>query len=264
MEQNGIFNMDEKAYRSLNRLNYSSMSHILKSPSHYLSSLSEPRTESKAMTFGSATHKMILEPNRFHDEYLVQTVDGRTIAGKKFMLEAEMIHKKKVISDDDFSRIKRMSQKILSHDIASKLLTGGEAESVLLFELRASNGNIVKCKAKVDYLLSGMVIDLKTTSDASVAAFSKSLENFNYFLQGAFYSMGIECLTGNRPEFYFVAIESESPFALNVIKLSENHYSLGYSKVMQCVDIYEEMLRTNRFPGYPEVINESIFSKWLK
>ncbi len=263
MDQPGFFNMEDRAYRALPRLNYSSIASLLKSPAHYIAKISESPASTKQMNFGSAFHSYTLEPEKFKSEYMIKTLDARTVAGKKALFEAEAL-KQKIISDEDFHRIKRMDAKIKAHSIASKLLTGGEAESVLLFDLNASNGNLVKCKSKVDYMFSETLIDLKTTTDASVNGFTKSIENFNYFVQGSFYSHGMEKLTGKRPDFIFVAIESEPPYSVNVIKLSENHYTVGYRNVYEAVDVYEECTRTNTYPSYPEIVYESVMSKWLK
>ncbi len=264
MEQNGIFNMDEKAYRSLNRLNYSSMKHLLKSPAHYLASLSAPPESSKAMDFGSGFHCMCLEPEQFNARYVVADCDRRTIKGKQLALEIEMVQKKKIVSLDDYDRMKKMANNIKKHGVAGKLLSGGEAESVLLFDLQASNENTVKCKAKVDYMFGDVLVDVKTTQDASTESFSKTLENFGYFMQGSFYSRGVEILSGKKPDFIFIAVESEAPYGVNVIRLSDNHYSVGYRKMHEAIDIYDRATVLNEFPCYPEMINDSIMSKWLK
>ncbi len=259
----GIYNMTEAEYRPLPGLNQSSIPHILKSGAHYLANLSEPRS-TEALEFGNAFHMYVLEPEKFKAKYVVKSLDGRTIKGKqeKLVLQASNM---KLISKEDFYCIKKMDDNIKKHSIASKLLVGGYTEQVLRFKLRASNGNEVECKAKLDYLLSETILDLKNSRDSvDEASFSRTIEKWNYLIQGAFYCHGIETLTGRRPDFIFIAVEDVAPFAVTVVKLSEDHYTIGYQKVYEAVDIYEECVRTNIWPSYPEKVYESRLSKWLR
>ncbi len=259
----GIYNMTEAEYRPLPFLNASSIPYLLQSARHYLSMLETPRTQTKAMAFGSCFHEFCLEPDKFKENYVVKDLDMRTSKAKTEMLVLQASNKK-VIGEDDFYKIKRMASNIKKHSVASKILIDGFAEQVMLFNLEASNGNKVNCKSKVDYLRDGMVIDLKTTQKSDVNSFSKSIEGFGYYLQAVLYSLGYEKLRGTRPDFIFIAVESESPYEVSVIKLSEEHYSIGYNHLFKAIDVFEKATRTNEFPGYPEVVYDSKISKWFK
>ncbi len=261
----GIFKLDDKIYRNIpSMLNASAIPSLLQSPSHYLANLTKPRAPTKEMAFGSAFHAYVLEPDKFQEEFMVKTIDGRTVAGKKFLLENEMIHKKTIISEEDFERIRYMDANIKKHDIAIRMLVGGHAEQVVLYKLKASNGNDIWCKSKIDYLGNDVMIDLKTTKSADIDSFSKSIENYSYYIQAAMYSHSIEALGQDRPKFYFIAVESEAPFAVSVIELSDEHYTLGYKKLYEAVDIFEKCLRENHYPAYPQTIQKSRMSKWLR
>ncbi len=261
--KDGIFTLSEAYYRPLPGLNQSSIPHLLKSGAHYLANLSEPKSTA-ALDFGNAFHTYVLEPKKFANEYVVEKIDGRTNKGKLRKLEIEASNLK-TIDNEDFYCIKKMDENIKKHLIASKLLVDGYTEKVIKFKLRASNGNTVNCKAKIDYLLSGGIIDLKNSRDSvDITSFSRTIEKWNYHIQGSFYSHGIETLSGSRPDFIFIAVEDVAPFAVNVIKLSDDHYFMGYTQVYKAVDIYEKCVRENKWPAYPEVVHESKISKWLK
>lgn len=260
----GVFSISEDVYRPMSMLNASSIPYLIQSPAHYIANLSQPRAQTKEMAFGSAFHCYILEPEMFNNRFVVKTIDGRTNKGKQDLLEIEFVQKKKIISEEDFERIKYMDANIKKHSIAPKLLINGKAEQVLMFKLKASNGNMIECKAKLDYMFLQTIIDLKTTKKADNESFSKSIENYNYHIQGAFYSRGVEVLTGERPDFIFIAVESEPPFSVSVIKLSDAHYTVGYSKVYEAVDLYERCMRENTWPSYSEKVYESRMSKWLR
>ncbi len=260
----GIYDMSDREYRAIpNMLNASSIPHLLQSPAHYLSNLTRPRESTKEMNFGSAVHLKILEPEKFNEQFVVKNIDLRTIKGKKDRDEIELVHKKKAISEEDFERIKYMEANIRRHEIASQMLTGGHSEQVIIFKLQASNGTEVACKAKVDYVGNNILVDLKTTKNAEPNSFNDSIGKYSYEIQGAFYSHAIEMLGQIRPQFYFVAVESEPPFAVSVIRLSESDYSKGHIKIYRAVNIFEECLRLNTWPSYEAKIYESKTRPWV-
>lgn len=259
----GLFELTEELYRPMSMLNYSSIPYLLQSPAHYIAMLEGPRAQTKEMSFGSAFHSYVLEPESFANQFVVKNIDARTTKGKMELA----IHEEarlKVISEEDFERVKRMNQRIKSHSVANKLLQNGKAEQTMMFKLKASNGNDVQCKAKLDYSLDKLIIDLKSTKRADETNFSKSIENYNYHIQGAFYKHGLETLSGLDTDFIFIAVESEPPYSVSVIKLSDDHYAIGYKKVYQAVDIYEKAMRENKWPDYEEKVYESRISKWLR
>ncbi len=261
--QQGIYSMTEAEYRPLPGLNQSSIPHLLKSGAHYLANLAKPRSPTKEQALGTGFHALVLEPERFKKDFVVKSVDGRTVSGKKFLLENEMIHKKTIISEEDFEKITAMEANVRRHEIAGPKLTSGFSEQAILFELKASNGNVVKCKAKVDWMADGVMIDLKTTKNAEPDAFNDSIGKYSYEIQGAFYSHAIEALGYDRPNFYFIAVESEAPFAVSVIRLSDSDYAKGYAKLYRAVNLYEECSRLGKWPSYESKVFESKTRPWI-
>ena len=57
-------------YFEIKRMSNSKMSYFKQSPMHYLFAMENPDKESAAMTFGSAYHAAVLEPEIFENDYV--------------------------------------------------------------------------------------------------------------------------------------------------------------------------------------------------
>lgn len=79
-------------------------------------------------------------------------------------------------------------------------------ERVVLFEYGGH-----WCKAKIDSLYTDLIVDLKTTRHLTPSAFEKSVYEYGYLYQAAFYTAAIEALTGERRPFVFEAVCSKEP-----------------------------------------------------
>ncbi len=101
-----------------------------------------------------------------------------------------------------------MSKALLDCAPAKKLLSAaGKAEQSYFWTDKETG---LGCKCRPDYMFDdgSTIVDLKTTTDASLKGFSRSVCNFRYHVQAGFYLHGIEQSTGVRPDrFIFVAIE---------------------------------------------------------
>ncbi len=250
----GFFDISESDYRAAPFINKSGLDQIAKSPGHYQWSLKNQKPKTPAMGFGTAFHSYVLETHLFEKTYMI--IEDCSKASK-FYKELELEAKasdKLILFESDFERISAMACNLLTHERAKELMKSSKSEQVMFFKLRASNGNEVLCKAKLDCIKHGVISDIKTTSNASKNEFIRSIHSYKYHIQDALYCRGAEALTGEVHEFYFLAVESEAPFGVNVFKLGEASKNLAYSELYRCIDRYEESLRENHWPYYPQEI----------
>jgi hypothetical protein len=110
-----------------------------------------------------------------------------------------------------------MGRTVLRHPAAAMLLgLPGKAETTHMWT-DASTG--LECKCRPDWLTDdgSIVVDLKTTKDASPRGFKQSVANYRYHVQAAWYLHGLEQATGKRPDqFIFICVESTAPYAVAV------------------------------------------------
>lgn len=230
-----------------------------------LHALSEERKESAAFDLGSAVHCATLEPEKFDSQFIVSPkYDRRTKEGKA-MAEAFEIHAngKTVLSEDQIEVVRGTLSAIKEHDIAIGMLSGGEAE-YSYYTTCPITGLSLKCRP--DYFNKNALIDLKTCQDASVDGFTKACMNFGYFLQGAYYLDVFNMANGTSlTEFYFVAVETNKPYAVNTFLLGEAEIALGRQQYQKALRQYAEFLKNPsniKDFGYERKINEIVFPDW--
>jgi len=251
--------MSHEEYNNIVALNYSGCKALLRSPGHYKAWLTEDKKDSPAMQLGRVVHIAALQPEVLFDRVAVlPQMDRRTKEGKA-AYEAAMASVKEgqeVVSQDLFDDAMKITTaareaiKTLNYDIC-------EAEQTFVKEW-----GVVKIKGRVDLLAwdsnnETFVIDLKTTQDASPAAFARDVVNFKYHLQAAWYMR----LTGAK-KFVIVAQEKEAPYANRIYTLDEAAIAEGNRLMDEGIALYTQCVTFDSWPSYPK--DQSVLSlpKW--
>lgn len=140
--------------------------------------------------------------------------------------------------------------------------------------------------------------DLKTTEDASPEGFAKSIANWRYDVQHAYYIDGTrlaleqgKCnppqegkaelsvywtdpVTGVlcrcRPDFWrgypkhfaFIAVEKKPPYAVGVYVLDSEGVEIGRAQYQHDLRVYAECVRTGEWPGYGDKIQTISLPAW--
>lgn len=228
---------------------------INKSPLHFKNHM-EHRDEisSKALTFGAAAHKWILEPDMFGEEFaLAPDVNRRTKAGKEEWDAFETICISKglsIISDDDFDKIGYMAAALQENPLAWQLLQGEhEREFYWTDDLTRE-----KCKCKVDCLTEyngkPYIVDYKTTDSCEDGHFERSARKYGYQFQAGMYCEGVFQNTLDEHGFAFVAQEKTEPYAVRVYVCDPEWIKRGYDKYRELIGIYHECKQTGNWYGY--------------
>lgn len=211
-----------------------------KSPLHAVTD----RERTNAMEFGTAAHCAVLEPQHFVSRFVRGPEDRRGNKWKE-ALEAAPIGCE-VLTAGDFDAAEALAERALSNGDVQALVRGAKVEVSAFSEL-----NDVQCKARPDAANAGVLIDLKTTTDASVHAFRHTVHRFGYHVQEAWYrdvwmSAGAAC-----DGFVFVAVESKPPFAIRVFELEPEAIEDGRRIALASLAVYRDCLRNGAWPGYP-------------
>src|SRR5690606_32209920 len=118
----------------------------------------------------------------------------------------------------------------------------------------------VMCRAMVDHLphdTSGLHIlaDLKTTTDASPRALSKTVAQYGYHQQAAWYLDGYRAMwEGSDPAMLFVFVEKAAPYLVSVVELDRHALAVGAELNRRALHIYAECRATGVWPGHsPEI-----------
>lgn len=248
--------MTNQEYHAAEGLSSSDFRLLAESPLHLVKK-NLFKLESKNLTVGSALHKLVLEPKEFNDEFIVEEeFNKRTKQGKEdYEKWCQSVEDKSILTKSEFEKITKMALNV--KEIAGGLLCNGEAEKSVF--IKDSNGITRKCRP--DYYIEslGIVIDVKTTKDGDSFSFAKSLYEYNYYLQGAWYLDTLELAGFNAKRFIFITVESNSPHMVRVNEISEDALELGRKKYQKLYDEYLEYLKTNRC----NVVKEIDLPSWV-
>lgn len=165
-----------------------------RSPEYFQYRKQHPMEPTPALLFGQVVHKLLLEPGGFDSEFAVApSVDRRTKAGREtwdaFCAGAV---DKTVVPFDVYDQACVMTDIALRNPAVEALLEG-EHEVPLFW---TDPDTDVQCKCRLDAWFRGengvpVIVDYKTTTDASYRAFLKDVVNYGYYFQAAMYSEGV-------------------------------------------------------------------------
>lgn len=214
--------------------------------------------ETPALLFGSMVHKLILEPDGFENEFAVAPEgDRRAKAGKQAYDEfMQGIGERRAVSKADYEIGLAMREALMSDAKAKQLLTGGETETSYYWNDSRTG---VLCKCRPDKVNKNYIIDLKTTGDASPEGFSRSLFNYRYHVQAAWYLAGYEAATGSKPDgFIFIALEKEPPYASAIYVVNDVTADIGAKEAAADLDRFVSCTVSGNWYGYGGENNDAM------
>lgn len=274
---------NEEYHKNKEYISASGLKKIKVSPLHFKE---EEQETTEDMTFGSAYHSYILEPDKFKEEfYVFDDTDICNIligegsksprATNKYkewsQIQNSLAQDKIMIDKSTFDAIKKMKERLFSHRYAKKLLSEGEIEQSFFCQIGSENGEInVKFRPDLFNKRLRFCVDLKTTSDASVDGFTRNAAEFDYHIQAALYTDLLENMTGDKMlwGFYFIAQEKKAPYAFNIFEASPQFIGQGRYEYEQLLKLWHWCQKNNSWPGYQVFtknkygINELNLPKW--
>lgn len=255
---------EEYYERALGVASKSSLDLVRRSPAHYhaWATGSDEREETPALEFGSAVHVALLEPERFDSVYTQSPDFGdlRTKVAREARDEWRAANAgRKALSLDDWERIERMRESIARHSLAASLLRGGRSEVSAYWDDPETG---LRCKSRVDYMRGGILIDLKTTDDASPGAFPTSCARYGYHRQDAMYTQAWRACGADVDAFVFIAVEKRAPFAVGVHVLDGDAKALGASSIRRDLETLADCLALDDWPAYGEQIHTLSLPRW--
>lgn len=269
------------------RISKSGLDLIARSPYHYWAKYLNPDRPAEApkkhFVVGSITNDVLLQAHLLDEQYVIVPADAprrptaAQLNAKKPSDETlaaiewwdnfnEKVGGRTVVEADDYDRACRMRDAVHAHPAARVLLKQGIAEKTLYFEEPETGA---KCKCRPDFIgvmpnNEHMLIDLKTTSDASPDSFGRSALSWRYHVQAAFYSEGFYHATGNFPQIFgFVVVEKEYPFAVACYYADERTLELGHNAYMKNLQTYLDCLQSGVWPGYSEKLERLALPEYI-
>ncbi len=246
-------------------------------PCHALYRRENPSEPTPALEFGRLVHLAILEPKRFADTCRVlpgdaprrptdrqrnaKTPSEATVKAVAWW-DAWEADTKETLSVDQWDAIQAMGGSVRRTQCL-QYVTGGQAEVCLVWKDKATG---LLCKARLDYLQQAtwgaVITDLKTTQDASEYGFRKSVWNYCYFIQAAFYVDGYKALTGEAPAYTWIAAEKQAPYIAKAWEIDEDSLRAGRNAYRDLLDIWAKCVKTSVYPAYGDDVELLGLERW--
>ena len=229
---------------------------IQKSPSLLQWSKAAPEDEEKktALNVGDAVHALILEPHRFRDEFAIgpKNAPRNTKDGKEKWAEFESgLNGQTVLTADEGRKVELIYGSVMAHPHASWIAESkGDAESSIYWTDPETG---LLCRCRPDKLVTdhNWVVDVKTTAD--MAKFSRSVWDYRYHVQDAFYSEGYKQHFGQAPTGFLFLVVSTSiecgKYPVRLFCLDEAAKEKGHQTMRENMATLAECQRTGEFPG---------------
>lgn len=215
----------------------------MKTPAHYQHSINN-RIVTNEFTIGTAAHSLILE----NDTTNIVVLDF-----PNYLTKAAKEAKAAVIADNkqpllakEWEQVQAMRDSAMNHPVAGQLFSGHVPERSIFWE---QDG--MRYKVRPDALHPDLIVDLKTTVNASPDEFGRKAYDFGYFVSAALYQEGVRQVTGKQLPFVFVNVEKTAPYLVSVTELDEDALDFGHMMIERGSRIYKECTESGVWPGYP-------------
>lgn len=262
----GLRQMPAEDYHKVPALSAGGLKRLKQSPAHFygaqLDPARPPSEPTASMVNGTLVHTLAFEPDEVDRRYVVKPLGlNLSTKGGKEWKEAQTLQ---IVSHEDMTAARRQAAALRALPDVAALLEQGEAE-VSAFWIDPATGAFCKCRPDwVSPAGDGVIlVDGKTTTDASPEGFGRAIWNYAYHLQAAHYSAGYELATGKRVlGFVFAVVESSWPHCAAAYMLDDSVMEKARAENLRLAELYVECLRTNTWPGYPRQIQPVNLPAW--
>lgn len=262
------------------------------SPQNYFSKYILRETEvTEEMEKGKIIHAAVLEHDTFFDRYavleekenfLVTIEDLKTrignlgytpVKGKKedlvkqlnsiapeapiwdVYLEKMLTSGKQIVNAKVYKTCKRIIEELGKHKWFSKANNGGYREVKAHWQYDEET----VFKMVMDFYHPSMgvdgcpvVIDLKTTQDASIRKCRRAIEDGGMLVQAAIYVDAVTALTGKEPLFAWAFVEKKPPYHVTVVCCDFGLLEAGRAEYRGLTEKYKRCVKLNEWPGHDE------------
>jgi hypothetical protein len=212
-----------------------------------------PPKESDAFAMGHAVHCLALEPEKFDERFAAALkVDRRTTAGKiRWAEHLEDSKDKIVIDEQDYADAIACVQALNNHaEFATIMAQPRRVEVPFEFDLFGH-----RFKAKPDCIIDSMklILDIKTTDDASPHRWQWSAVDYGYHRQAYIYQQAVQLETNEWYRFIFAVVEKPKPSTRGIpptvalYELDPDTVRMGLEDSAGLVLQYESRLETNNW-----------------
>ena len=251
----GPVDIPEDEYFADPALSQSQAKTLLACPARYKYELTAPREDRATFDVGHAAHTLILGTGA-----PLAVIDVDTRRGKAWTEPAQEAR------DDGYTPLTRkeaesvygMRDAVYDHSGARALLElDGDSEQSVFW-----TDEDVNCRARLDRLATGVILDLKTAADASPDGFARSAANYSYDMQETAYRRAVKATTGDDLPFVFIVVEKTPPHPVALYTLPPEAQERGERRWLDALDLFKQCTATDTWPAFGDDVQELRWPKW--
>ena len=262
--KDGIYErLSFEEYQAEEGLNGSSIVHMRRSPMQFRYMTDNPQPATPAMVLGTATHRLILEPDRVGDFAVWGEEEGQNVRrGAVWVAFQAANYDKMIVTKAERDQMVGMATAVRKYLPIRKYADAKGPTEVSLFWHDPVNGR--RMKARLDKWIPSLhtVFDLKTTRAASSHQFGAQSYKLGYHIKMAIQYEGIRVLTGTKPHVKLGALESKAPHESAVYRVTKDVILQGLEELDALVKKLDECEKLNQWPPEMETESDLILPAW--
>ena len=290
IEPSIVESMSNAEYHAHPAYSSSQLKDLLRSAAHFYSNTiakEVEKTSSKSMDFGTLAHTLFLEPEQFTNEFMVLPADApkrptetqlnakkpsdKTVAAIEWWENFDATNQGKIlITEEQLAGANRIVENLKSLSMYKVMQNNyGMPEASFFYtdpafdlQLRVRpDWHIPPCKQ----FPNGLILDLKTTTDARPQTFSTTCGKLCYDLSAAMYREGFQQVyqTEYKPDFIYLVAENTVPFNVKQYKASDYFIACGENRYNRAKELLAESILVNEWGGYNLELEEINLPSYL-
>lgn len=216
---------------------------------------------------GHAAHRLVLGHGA--EIEVIDAADWRTQAAKTAAIVARADGRTPLLAHE-YAIVVAMAEALQAHPVARWLFdpARGVPEQTLVWRDPATE---VWCRARLDWLpnpAAGRLIipDYKTCASADTEALRRTMAQFGYHQQAAWYLEACRAVLGAGPDaaFIFVAQEKTAPYTVTVFEPDSTALRIADARNARARQLYRHCTATGEWPGYTENVALLALPRWAE
>lgn len=257
-------------YRAHPALNFS-LAKLLafKTPAHFQQAKEEPEElDSIAIRMGTAVHDLLQGISRDFAIKPAHREDDPADAwhgSKKWCKEWTAAQTLPIFTQEEYDNVMGMRLALEDDPIFQTVMQLCPVrETPVLAEYRGVPIKALPDMLGYDSQGRRMIIDLKTTADASPAEFSRKCRKLGYHIQRQWYTQAVSLAEGleEEPVYMLLAVESSKPYLVKPYVFPDEAIEEGQRQMDKIIDLHKQCTETGVWPGYPAAPENLLWPKW--
>lgn len=181
-----------------------------------------------------------------------------------------------VLEPETWDQLHRMRDAVMADPAAAALMNAPGVAEYSAYWTDPVTGLLCRCRPDW-WRLDGILVDVKTTLDASPEGFAKSISNFRYHVQHPFYLDGMNLMRQQSKQessiaeakaFVFLAVEKTAcvvegvAMGVGVYVLDQESVALGRAEYRRDLRTIAECTASGHWPGYGGKIQSISLPTW--